>query len=194
MPDTRPAATDARARPILHVSTSVLALLVVSLLLSSCYSLTTERLPGFDPRTVTNYAWIDPPKLEAAETTPEDQEALNTLRYALDRRLAAAGIPAVGLGEAVVLLRASLRAEPRTEGRDPYFASYSAERFEVGILEVELTDPGTGDLLWSGECSHRIRTVAWASGTSGRYVPTGERRNWQVEDMAREIVGALTER
>lgn len=169
-------------------------LALVLALLTGCTAVQVAGHPEFVVRTRQTYAW-SPASLAALETElsgPEETLTVEALRGAVDDQLRALDLVETTRGRCDLVLEAEVLVEAGTRTNDPYFDSFVAERYEDGRLRLTLRSRRDGELWWSGEAVQRLRITAYSTGGLDlAFQPTNRVREWDVEDLVDDILGAL---
>lgn len=122
----------------------------------------------------------------------DDAGLLEEVRLCADEQLAARGLSRTTSVSAEYIAVPKLWVELRDERLDPLFSAANALRFEVGGVELALFDARTGQRVWCGGASTRLRDVAVGFGVKlVRYAPTKEERRWRIPAKVRALFEGL---
>jgi len=163
-------------------------LVLAGLLLAGCARVRVESrtYDRVAVEALETYAW---------ETRPLEQvrdEVETRLRRAVDEGLAARGLREAGAGEADAHLVRDVTFEIETRTADPWFWYAYADRYELGVLFLELSDAATGEPLWTGTARDRLRKVAQTIGTLDvRFADVERAREWPVGAMVEALLEEL---
>jgi hypothetical protein len=180
-----------------------LFLLLSSIALAACASAPIDsKAEAFGELSVpATFVWFaEAPEAGAAEATGNDASKLHLddpglleeLRLQAEEEFAARGITVTRASDANYIAVPRVWVELRTERRDPIYSAAIAARYEVGGVAVELFDAKSGERLWSGAATARLRDVSLGYGVDVvRYAPTNEERSWRVQAKVRSLFARL---
>lgn len=135
------------------------------------------------------YAWLSeaPSHAEAPARAPgqlriDDPGLLDEVRLLADGQFAARDFaPAAPIQEARYIAVPRVWVEVHEEWHDPLFSASNVARYERGGVGIDLYDAKTGERVWCGAASTRLRDVALGYGVKlRRYALTGEERAWRI--------------
>jgi len=159
-------------------------------LVASCSSVEIEGAPRFRAHPGDRFAWSAPPPegAEGAQDLP-----LKEVREAVERALVERGLVVSPLEEALLFLRTRATVDVVLRENHPYYDMNVAERFEDGTLAIELRDRESGELLWRGSNTRRLRTVETTMGGAAAttWTRTDEVRDWPIEEEVERILDRL---
>jgi len=143
---------------------------------------------------VDSYAWKEPPGFASGTDVGQSGELADFERR-VERRLERRGIDLVPKDRAQIVLSGQIRIDTRTHELDPNYSVYSAERFEVAILQLQVYDRAERRLVWSGEEEQRLRTTGHRFGRRlvEEFSDTDEPRQWRIYDMVDKLIDRLPE-
>jgi hypothetical protein len=125
---------------------------------------------------------------EAQELRLDDPGLLEEVRLHADEELAARGLAVTTATDAAYIAVPRVWVELRTERRDPLYSGAVAARYEIGGVGVELFDAKSGERLWDGTATARLREVSLGYGVDVvRYAPANEERKWRLPAKVRAL-------
>ena len=165
--------------------------LVPALFLASCTAPRIERdCTQFGAvEAPAKYTWLSAAPSNAEPSTPtpgqlpvDDPGLLEEVRLLADEQFAARDFtPAVPIQEARYIAVPRVWVEVHEEWHDPLFSASNVARYERGGVGIDLYDAKSGQRVWCGAASTRLRDVALGYGVKlRRYALTGEERAWQI--------------
>jgi hypothetical protein len=175
--------------------------LLLRLLSSALLAITLAGCAGgpgpasdFDFGGVTTYAWKEPASFGRGATDGEQGELADFERR-VQRMLERRGIELVAKDRAQILLSGQILIDERTHELDPNYSVYSAERFEVAILSLEVYDRKNRKLVWTDDEESRLRTTGRRFGRRlvEEFSATDEVRRWRIYDMVDALLARLPE-
>ena len=161
---------------------------VAASIVAGCAAVEVEAYPPSEivRSDLESFAW------GAAEAEPEDLNLDLAIRAAVDRELAALGVPRAPSGEAAVLISYDLVVEEKHRNNDPYFDVHVAERYELGTMSVSIRDGASGEILWRASGTSELRTSAVVVGPlAPKLEPTDHARDWRVDEKVGAIFAEL---
>lgn len=160
--------------------------------LSSCASVQTQGDPDFRIVGGDTYAW-DFPLRDFPDPSGTPGLPWEEFSSAIESELAALGVERVPRDEARWRLRLDLEIEIKYENHDPLYSLYVAEKYEEAIVSLEWLDPSTGEMAWHSESRHTLRDLERTMGgpVVHRWTPTGDPREWRIEDVVTRILESV---
>jgi hypothetical protein len=159
---------------------------------AACSGIQTEATTdgAADFTAYRSFSWSHRAEPAGQPGQPVDDTDLEAaVRAAVDATLVARRLTRADRDEADLLLGLTLRVEERLQANDPYFATYPAEKFELGHLVIDAVDAKTGERVWRGRAQNRLRYTERLMGvSSAQFVATGEERRWRIEDMVEAVL------
>ncbi len=176
-------------RPLTAKCIAAAALLILPSL-TACSGVRTSGNPDFSLGAASTYAWSPTSPSEGSNDAelPWDEFA-----SAIGDGLRARGLEAVSAAEADVLVLLDLAIQERLKNNDPYFNLVVAERYEEGLLTLELQRRGKPEDNWIGERRHRLRTTAetFGGGLSTDWNKLDGPRDWRVAELVEQTLSRL---
>ncbi|MBL8802501.1 MAG: DUF4136 domain-containing protein [Planctomycetes bacterium] len=135
------------------------------------------------------YTWLSAAPSHADTLAPapgqmqiDDPGLLEEVRLLADEQFTARDFTlAVPIQEARYIAVPRVWVEVHEEWHDPLFSASNVARFERGGVGIDLYDAKSGQRVWCGGASTRLRDVALGYGVKlRRYALTGEERAWQI--------------
>jgi len=165
---------------------AALSLLAAGLVAACAATRVETGLDDPDPRPVRMFAWSPVPVTMATADpdVPRDAE----VQAAVELGFASQGLSLAGADDADVLVECEVSLATLERDNDPTYTFPIRERYETGMLTIDLLHPQTRERLWHGSASHRIRDVAHVSGVVGpRWVELSDPREWRLDELAARI-------
>ena len=152
--------------------------------LAACSSIetqsTVDESANFDE--FGTYAW------RAIDDPFDDETLVERARAAIDAELQAAGMVETSRVDAELWIDLLAHIGDDVRYRDPNFAFYTVERYEVGTLTVLAIEPDDGRELWAGSASATLRDLERGFGVyEPRFTDANEERVWPIEDMVQSL-------
>lgn len=164
---------------------ALLAPLLAGLVACSSVQTTAHKVDSTDFDLFRTYAWLD---VDDAFPAGEAELVART-RLAAGDELADIGLREAPRGEAELWLDLHADVEVRERHRDPFFAFYRIERYEVGSVTITAVDPLDRRDLWTGTARAELRVLERGFGTATpTYTDAEEERAWPIEAMVAALI------
>ena len=173
-------------------------LLAAALCTAACSGVTVKAEEGeaaADAKYDTYAVVPTVPPADLAGTVVRELVLRQRMERAIDDQMAGMGIRRIPASAADLHVSFHTSIEMGEEKVDPYFTQHSTQRFETGVLRIDVFDRESGQRVWRGEGRTRLRETEFGYGIDKlQYKPTGEERNWRVQTTVKSVLAKFTPR